>query len=307
VARPAFPKSLPAFQQLFATEDSAFRFIVASRWPQGFRCPACGGANAFQRGDRLAMQCRGCARYITATAGTVMHGSHMSLRSWLLAAFLVVTDKRGISALQLQRALGLSRYETAFQMLHKLRSAMVAPSREKLRGTVEVDETYIGGPEPGVSGRAKGKKTLVVGAVEVRDEAPGRIRLKVIPDARAPTLHAFIQGQIEPGSTIVTDGHHGYWSLEGYDHRPHVRPRGAIGDEAMRSFHTAIGNLKAWLLGTHHGAVSRKHLQRYLEEFTFRYNRRGNLKAAFQTLLGLTPKVRATTYGGLYRASDPNP
>jgi transposase-like protein len=234
-----------------------------------------------------------------------MHKSKVSPRAWLWAAWLVVSSKGGISALELSRQLGLS-YETAFTMLHKLRRAMVAPDREPLRGTVEVDETYVGGPQSGPRGRGALGKTLVVGAVECRGRVPKRIRLRVVKTADRATLHAFVRDVVEPGSTMVTDGHQGYDELGGYGHREQVVGRkGVTKEDVLPSFHMAIGNLKAWLNGTHHGAVTAKHLQAYLDEFAFRYNRRRNLGAAFQRLLGLVPQVGTLTYEALY-AETPN-
>lgn len=295
--RPPFPSSLPEFQRILGTDEACFRFVVASRWPDGFRCPACGGTESFQRGDRLALQCRSCAVYTTATAGTVMHRSHTPLRLWLLAAYLLVTDKRGISAAHLRRTLGLRRYETAFQMLHKLRAAMVSPGRGRLHGRVEADEFFVGGRGKGVDGGTMRGKARIAGALEVRAAGPGRLRLAIVPDNRAPTLHAFLRQHVEPGTTIATDGLHSYQGLEGYVHEPH---KPTPESKPLPHFHTAVSNLKTWLRGTHHGGVRRKHLQAYLEEFTFRFNRRANLQAAFQTLLGIAPQVRAATYRGLY-------
>jgi transposase-like protein len=244
-----------------------------------------------------------------------MHKTRQPLCTWLWAAFLVTTDKRGISAVQLQKQLGIRRYETAFNMLHKLRAAMVNPDRVPLSGTVEVDETYIGGPERGKPGRGAFGKALVVGAVEVRGDVPVRVRFRKIPSASATHLMKFITDNVataEPDAeeddktVVITDGSLAYEGLygKGYIHR--IQSTGMFGDDpdtVLPRFHLAVSNLKRWLLGTHHGAVSHKHLQAYLNEFAFRYNRRRNLWAAFQTLLGLTAKVEGPTYEGLYKGT----
>jgi transposase-like protein len=202
-----------------------------------------------------------------------------------------------MSALQLQRQLGLKRYEPAWMMLHKLRSAMVAPDRKALSGIVEVDETYVGGPEHGKRGRGAGGKALVLGAVEDHGERAGRVRLQVIPDFKSATLVASIEHNIEHGSTIKTDGLEGYESLDRkhYHHKPRVQ-----GDKEQASIwlphiHRVFSNLKTWLRGTHHG-VDTKHLQAYLNEFVFRYNRRRTPMVAFQTLLGLGLRLKSTTH-----------
>ncbi len=224
------------------------------------------------------------------------------LCTWLWAAYLVITDKRGISAVGLQTQLGIKRYETAFNMLHKLRSAMVDPERYLLRGSVEVDETFIGGPKPGKRGRGAAGKAIVVGAVEVRNKKPQRVRFRVVPTTKRDQLLGFVKDTIEPGSTITTDALKAYDTLPsmGYKHQVYSASRGDDPETVLPHLHTAFSNLKTWLMGTHHGGVSKKHLQAYLNEFVFRYNRRGNLQEAVQTLLGLTAKVEGPTYEGLY-------
>jgi len=224
----------------------------------------------------------------------------------------MATDKRGISAKQLQRAIGIKRYETAWSMLQKLRAAMVNPDRSKLTGRVEVDESYIGGPEEGKRGRGAGGKNLVVGAVEVREWAnpktrkvstyPGRVRFRHIDNAIQPVLVDFALETIEGGTTVVTDGFEAYHILPqfGYSHEVESTARDMKHDAVLRHYHLAVSNLKTWLKGTFHGAVEGKHLQGYLNEFAFRYNRRHNLFAAFQTMLGIAGKVQGPTQEALY-------
>lgn len=224
----------------------------------------------------------------------------MRPRAWLWAAWLVVFSKGGISALELARQLGVS-YETAFTMLHRLRRAMVAPDRERLRGRVEMGETHVGGCQNDPRGRGLLSRTLVAGAVECRGRVPNRIRLRVIQISDSATRHAFVRDSVEPGATLVTAGDPGYDGLEGYRHRRVVvGPVGLAKEDALPAFQMALGNLRAWLNGTHHGAVRAKHLQAYLDEFCFRFNRRRNLGAAFARLLGLIPKVGTLSYAALY-------
>ena len=236
------------------------------------------------------------------TAGTVLHKTHTPLQLWFWAAYLMSTPTPGVSALQLQRQLGLSRYETAWTMLHKLRRAMVNPERQLLAEEVEVDECFIGGHEAGLrGGRARGRKALVAVAVEVRGAGSGRVRMRVIDDASAATLTGFVAENVTAGASVHTDAWKSYLPLTtlGYDHRPPnqsaARRLGEDPDESLPRVHRVISNLKSWLQGTHRG-VSGEHLQVYLDEYTFRFNRRSTPMAAFQTLLGLQSQQQPTTY-----------
>lgn len=304
VTRPGFPTSIPAFHRMFPDEEACFRYLVDSRWPSGFRCPKCGGEKSFARGDRLALQCTGCRRFFTATAGTAMHRSRQPLSYWLLAAWMLVTDKRGVSATLLARDLDL-RLETAWNMLHKLRAAMVDPDRTPLRGLVEVDETLVGGIRRGAGkGTWKGAQQIVVGALEVRGKhTPGRIRLRHLTEGREVLALQFLKESVDPDSTVRTDGGYLYKNLldHGFNHDIVSTAHGARQEDVLPALHLAFSNLKAWLQGTFHGAVRKEHLQAYLNEFAFRFNRRGNLHAGFQTILSIAPKVTGPTYEGLYK------
>lgn len=303
--RPDFPKTLVDFQARFRDEAACREYLAASRWPDGFHCPGCGKGEAFDLPRRSLWQCKGCGRQTSVTAGTALHRSRMRLREWFWAAYLVATHTPGMSALQMKRQLGIRRYETAWTMLHKLRRAMLRPNREPLRDKVEVDETYIGNQEGLRGGRQLGIRALVVGAVEIRGRASGRVRLQVISDASAASLIPFVKGNVEPGTTVITDGWHGYDPLvrEGFRHRPKVQGSPEHAEKVLPRIHRVFGNLKTWLRGTHHG-VDNKHLQAYLDEFTFRFNRRGTPMAAFQSLLGLTGAHRPTTRKALYASES---
>ena len=213
----------------------------------------------------------------------------MTLTDWMQAAYLVATLTPGISALQLQRQLGLRSYETAWSMLHRLRRAVVRPGRDRLSGSVEVDESCVGGHRPGKRGRGAGGKAMVIGAVEIRGEGSGRVRLAILSSATRATLEAFIVANVEPGGVVHTDGFPAYRHVVelGYEHETELsggkrNPRGVL-----PRIHRVFSNLKTWLKGTHHG-VSTDHLAAYLHEFEFRFNRRHTPMAAFQTLLGLS-------------------
>ena len=287
------------FQERFATEAACLEYLAASRWPDGFSCPACGGGRSWVLGRRHLWECADCHQQTSVTAGTVMHGTRTPLRLWFWAAYLVATHHPGISAKQLQRQLGLSRYETAWLILQKLRRAMVAPEREPLKGKVEVDEFWLGGFEEGLKGsRQRGNKALCGVAVEVRGQASGRLRLQVLADASKPTLTGFLKATTAHGAVVRTDGWKGYAGLAeaGYVHRPRSERAAPPGSEPyLPRAHRAISNLKAWMHGTHR-SVGDQHLQIYLDEFTFRHNRRRTPMAAFQTLLGLGALHEPTTY-----------
>jgi len=300
------------FQRQFATEDACQEYLAACRWPDGFTCPRCGHTRAYPMKAHRRWQCVACRYQVSLTAGTILHNTKTPLTVWFWAAYLTVTDTRGISALLLQRQLGLRRYETAWMLLHKLRRAMVNAAREPLHGDVEIDDTWIGGPQAGLRGSRQLKDrraALVVVAVEKRGAKSGRVRMAAIPDFKATTLTAFIKQHVLPGSTIYTDGLKQFTGLPvaGFHHVARSQPV----REALRKgvpsvvplADRAIGNLQQWLIGTHHG-VSRAQLQVYLDEFAFRHNRRRKPTAAFQTLLGLGAGRAPTPYHRIRGAQD---
>lgn len=312
--RPPFPKTLRQFQSEFATEDACQHYLVACRWPDGFICPRCGHRRAYELQNQRRRQCASCRHQVSLTAGTVLHRTRIPLTHWFWAAYLMTTDKRGVSALLIQRQLGLSCYETAWMMLHKLRRAMVNVAREPLHGDVEVDETWVGGEQAGLRGsrQLKGRRAaLVLVAVEKRGRASGRVRMKVIPDFKSRTIIPFLQQNVSPGSTIYTDGLKSFDGLieAGFKHIARTQPqrselrKGAA--SAVPLADRAIGNLQQWLIGTYHG-VSKPQLQAYLDEFVFRHNRRKMPAAAFQTLLGLGISKKSTEYKQIRGAKDLN-
>ncbi len=293
--RPAVPASLREFQRQFATEAACREYLEACRWPDGFQCPRCGHRRAFPLHAWHRRECAACHYQVSLTAGTIFHGTKTPLTLWFWAAYLMTTDKRGISALLFQRQLAIGRYETAWLLLHKLRRAMVNAAREPLYGEVELDDTWVGGPQPGLRGsrQLKGRKAaLVLVAAEKRGVRTGRVRMAVIPDFKTTTVLAFVKQNVTPGTTIYTDGLTPFAGLDaaGYRHVPRTQPSRTDLRKGAKSVvplaDRAIGNLQQWLIGTHHG-VGRHQLQVYLDEFVFRHNRRRTPMAAFQTLLGL--------------------
>jgi len=291
---PIFPRTIGEFQRRFATDRACREYLVKVRWPDGFECPRCGHRKGRNVGPGR-LRCRRCRRDVGLTAGTTLHGSHLPLRHWFWAAYLMSTMSAGISALQLQRHLGLGSYRTALYLCRRLRRAMVNPAREPLTGVVEVDETYVGGAKvrKGVMGRRIGEKIPIVVAVENRGDHTGRIRLRAVADASSDSLHPFIRENIAPGSQLNTDDWRGYSGIEGsgYRHRPEIQGTPERAGKILPWVHRVIGNLKTWLRGTHHG-VDREHIQGYLDEFAFRYNRRRHREHAFLSLLILSTRLK---------------
>lgn len=280
-----FPKTLFEFHSQFPDEASCWAYLRRMRWPRGFVCPRCGKRGSHFIQTRQLEQCRRCRYQASVKAGTVFHGTRVPLRVWFLGIFFLARHKQGISARQFQRDTGLGSYQTAWTLLHKLRSGLASRPRDRLTGAVEADETYIGGYHPG-RGRGLGKTGIAV-AVERRRKTAGAMRLAVVPNTSAEALSAFVRGAIEgPQATVFTDGWVGYASLrrQGVDHRSRVGGRGPSAAKILPSAHSAFGNLKTWLRGTFHG-VSAKHLQRYLDEFVYRFDHRWREKQLFASVL----------------------
>ncbi len=252
-----YPRTVAEFEARFATEAACRAYLVQVRWPDGFRCPACGGATAWSVRTVL-WQCTGCGRQTSVTAGTVFQDTHLPLRTWFRAMWSVTSSKTGTSALGVQQVLGLGSYRTAWAWLHKLRRAMVRPGRDRLAGEVEVDESFVGGLG-GAQGRSMATKALIVVAAEVVGRGTGRVRMRRIPDGSAASLGAFVHEAIEPGSVVHTDGWHGYDRMKANGYRHHVTVLRGDAELAVAQFprvHRVISLLKHWLLGTHQGAVT---------------------------------------------------
>lgn len=295
-----FPRSLIEFQQRFGDEAACARYLFVARWPAGFACPACSGSKAWPLQTKAwTWECAACGKQTSVTAGTIMHHSKLPLTTWFWAAYLMATHSNGISALQLQRQLALGSYKTAWLLCAKLRGSMVAPGRNPLTGLVEVDETEIPcrskyDPVTGGGGRSRQGKILVVGAVEVEDGGPGRVRLAEVFDYSAQSLHPFIAQNLAPGAMAKTDGWSAYPGAPAVNHDPHVV--GSMAAHVVLPWaHRVFSNLKVWALGVYHG-LRRQHLQSYLDEFVFRFNRRRTRHAAFRSLLGIAAGHAPLTY-----------
>jgi transposase-like protein len=271
-----YPTNLMDFETRFATEEACRDYLFRLRWPDGFQCPRCGHTKGWPT-ERGLWHCAACNHQVSLTAGTIFQDTRKPLQMWFRAMWWVTSQKTGASAAGLQQILGLKSYQTAWTWLHKLRRAMVRPGRDRLWGTVEVDETYVGGREDGVIGRGAEDKALVVIAVEKDGRRIGRVWMRVVEDFTAADLCGFVRDCVEPGSMIRTDGLKSYLSLPSYGfvhdrvvQKEHEEPA----SELLPGVHLVASLLKRWLLGTHQGRVSREHLGYYLDEFTFRFNRR---------------------------------
>lgn len=312
-------RSLSQFQKEFPDEESCAAFLAARRWPDGFVCPGCGGTREWSLASRAHIrECPDCGRQTSITSGTVLHRSKLPLQVWFWAAHLMATHSNGMSALQLAAQLGVT-YKTAWLLGQKLRRSMIDPDRSLLEGVVEVDQTEIPfRTDDAFFGRAG--KIIVAGAVEVVDRATnrakprklsakyldtrsGRVRLAVIANNSAPSLHAFIRANVRPGTTLLTDGHSSYPGLSGYRHDPRTIGKMA-GHIALPWIHRVFSLMKRWGLGTYHG-LRNKHLDTYLHEFVFRYNRRFYRHVSFETVLAIASRNEPASYRAIIGRKNP--
>lgn len=270
------PKNQMEFEKMFTTEEQCLAYLKELRFPNGYSCRKCGHTN-YWINKRGLLVCKYCKDDLSITAGTIFHRSKLPLTTIFRALWWMVAQKNGVSAVGLQRVLGLGSYRTAWTWLHKFRRLMVFPGRDKLSGEVEVDETLVGGKKAGKRGRGAEGKSLVVIAIELMKKGTGRVRLSIIPDASKKSLTKFIKENIEEGSTIITDGWKGYTDIskKGYQHTIEDNTKMLDdGQEVLPNVHRIASLLKRWLLGTHQNFIGEQYLSYYLDEYTFRHNRR---------------------------------
>ena len=301
-----YPKTRMELEERFGDDAACRSYLFALRWAEGFLCPHCQAKEVWSMANGRWL-CAGCRAQVSVMAGTIFQDSKLPLTTWLRAMWQLTSQKNGVSALSLQRELGLGSYKTAWTLLHKLRRTMVRPGRERLQGSVEVDEAYWGGEEAKVRGRLTYDKARIAVAAEAEGQRLGRIRLRHIADTSRKTLHGFIAEVVAPGSTVQTDGWPAYRELQGYVHEPQVQrrqPKDA--DLLLPRVHLVISLFKRWLLGTHHGAIAHDYLQDYLDEFTFRFNRRTSASRGklFYRLVQQAVHVAPSTFDSI---TAPNP
>ena len=310
-----YPRTWEQFLDWFPDEAGCARYLEGIRWRNGFVCPRCSVEDEAYRVSRNRLLCRHCRYQCTTTAGTVFDKTRTSLRSWLAAVWYLTNQKQGVNALGLQRVLGFGSYQTAWAMLHRLRRAMIRPGREPLSGLVEVDESYVGHsvatrgpavkPAQGHDNQAILRHTIVAGAVEIKTpKGFGRIRLRRVTDTSQASMLPFVKDSIEPGSVIHTDGSWAYRSLSKNGYRRHKTVMLGNPDPAhvsMPGVHRIAALLKRWLLGTHQGAIKPAYLDYYLDEFTFRFNRRTSRSRGllFYRLIEQAMLIEPVTYSDI--------
>jgi transposase-like protein len=302
-----YPRTWSEFLEWFSSEEACLSYLERLRWPHGFACPDCASMTAPYRASRTRLMCQDCGRQSTVTAGTIFDKTRTPLKVWLAGAWYLTSQKQGVSALGLQRVLGLGSYQTAWTMLHRFRRAMVRPDREPLKGLVEVDETYLAisdrqRPISPVGRKSSTRKVLVVMAVEILEpKGFGRIRLRRILNDSDECVVPFVQESVEPGARVRTDGSAAYRSLTtlGYAHERTVM----LGSDtpahvSMAGVHRVASLIKRWILGTHHGSVQPEYLDAYLDEFVFRFNRRSSSSRGmlFYRLLQQAVVTKPVTY-----------
>ena len=304
-----YPRDLLEFRDQFHSEDACREYLIQLRWPRGWTCPKCHGQR-FWKTQRGILCCQGCQSHVSVTAGTLFADTHKPLRLWFEALWHITNQKYGASALGMQRILSLGSYHTAWNWLHKLRRAMVRPGRDRLAGTVQVDETFIGGERPGKRGRGAAGQTLVLIVAQAAGRGIGRIRLARVASASGQHLQSAVSPAVEPGTVVQTDGGTGYKGLAGlgYDHAV-IRPNPSVGENLLPLANRVAALLKRWLLGTHQGAVQPTHLDYYLDEFTFRFNRRtsGSRGLLFYRLLNQAVHLQPVRGNALKGGADQAP
>ena len=269
------PKSQIEFERMFTTEEQCIEYLMELRFPEGYSCRKCQHSE-YWLNKRGIMVCKNCRDEMSVTAGTIFHRSKLSLVVIFRALWWMVAQKNGVSAVGLQRVLGLGSYRTAWTWLHKFRRLMVFPNREKLSGKVEIDETLVGGKRAGKRGRGAEGKLLVVIAIEILEKGTGRVRMSLIPDASKKSLEKFITENIMTESVLLTDGWKGYDGLSNKGYKREIQDNAKVldGEEILPNVHRIASLLKRWLLGTHQNYIGEDYLSYYLDEYTFRYNRR---------------------------------
>lgn len=304
------PNTYGEFEKMFPNDTACAAFLADLRWSKGFVCPACKKASIPWNMTRDLLVCPLCHHQASVTAGTIFDKTRTPLKVWFEAAWHLTTAKNGMSAKTLERTIGTS-YKVAWMMLHRFRVAMVNLERKQLFGEVEVDETFVGGEGHGGKRGRGTDKSIVVIAIEIKPEGFGRVRMRHIPDSSGESLVPFVCDVVAPGSVVRTDGWTGYNGLPNKGYHREIIVQSSSDDPAhvtMPGVHQIASLLKRWILGTHQGSVSPIHLQSYLEEYTFRFNRRtsNSRGLVFQRLLEQTVMTEPTTMDDIIHGYDWN-
>jgi len=304
-----YPMNINEFERKFGNEALCQEYLFDLKYKEGFICEKCKNSEYWLVKSNL-YECKKCGHQNRLTAGTIFENTRKPLSMWFRAMWWITSQKNGISALGLQRILGIGSYETAWTWLHKLRIAMVRPGRDKLNGIIEVDEAFIGGKQSGGNrGRGTDNKTLIAVAVEKNDNKIGRIRLAVIKDSSSESLLEFIQNSVETGSAIYTDGWKGYNDIENYGYKHIISERKKEKkDVTLPKVHLVISLFKRWIMGTLQGSVSNQHMEYYLDEYTFRFNRRTSASRGklFYRLLDQAVQIKPVTYNEIVEKKELN-
>jgi len=308
-----YPSTIREYFQMFPDDKSCLDYIIDLRWPTGYICVKCAHPSTPWRESRGRLACPLCRHQITVTAGTAFEKTRTPLTIWFDSAWHVATAKNGMSAKTLERTIGTS-YQVAWMMLQRFRVAMVNSERTKLTGTVEIDETFIGGEDQGGKRGRGADKNIVVIAVEINEgKGFGRTRMRNIPDASGDSLIPFIRDSISNDAKLITDGWRGYNKVKDFGYTREVINLSDSDDFAhvlMPGVHRLASLLKRWILGTHQGSVSEMHLQAYLEEYTFRFNRRNSksrglvFKRLIEHLILAKPITEADIVGGYWTTDE---
>jgi len=292
--------NLIEFEKKFGTEKTCREYLFKLKYKEGYKCEHC-GCSGYWIVKGIVIVCQSCRRKYNLMAGTIFQDTHKPLSMWFRAIWWITSQKNGTSALGLQRILGIRSYKTAWTWLHKLRVAMVRPGRDKLKGTVEVDETFIGGKQTGKKrGRGTDNKVLVAIAIEIDGKKLGRVRFGVIPNSSSESLEGFLEKAVEKGSTVITDGWCGYSRVKklGYRHKVSEKRIKDTGDQMLPNAHLVISLLKRWIMGTLQGSLSEQHMEYYLDEYTFRFNRRTSVSRGklFYRLVEQAAEIKPVIY-----------
>ncbi|MDD3102486.1 MAG: IS1595 family transposase [Patescibacteria group bacterium] len=307
-----YPKTILEFMDRFNTDEKCLKYIANLKWANGWECSRCGNKDYYLISKRHLTRCKKCGYEESFIVNTLMERTKKPLRDWFWVIYMLSTQKAGLSAMEVYRQLDFGSYQTAWTWLQKIRMAMVNPNRTKLSGEVEIDETYIQTGKAGKGRKIAGKKALIICAVEIKETkddkkvVSGRIRLRNIPSASSEHLHTFIKDHIEKGSIIRTDGWTGYKGLSklGYKHIVEIVGNPKEASKKFPRVHRVFANLQAWLVGTHR-YISTKHLQNYLNEYMFRFNRRYIPKVSFDSLLKIAILNEPRSYKGFTKPEKP--